>query len=713
MAISVEIKNIEPMSVGADGAKLIQGPPGPRGERGERGETGADGVGIASAELISGTHAAGTSDTYRITYTDGKSFDFTVYNGADGETAQADWNQNDETKAGYVKNRTHYDSRKETVITKTVEMADATEGARCKIAEVDEIDFDKVTAIAISTTQYEDGSVADSYDSGKMTGIDILDVSGDTLPAGNVIRIVCYDPENKNDTMISFLLFKTADAASAAGVGQPGLYPAAPISAGRNFTFTFYFGSGELKTLDPKYIKDMYYTIPPVVDIKGYTITLPSWSTSESEHDEIPFALGQVWSTNYSGYSELPVQQAGDGTLYIGTYPDVNNTPFYITSTKMKPNSSWLSNANPGICILTGIDSGEQCNKILEKYLPDTAFFQNHAPISYGTDADGNIIKTATIQGYSTTASGNYSHAEGASTTASGSGSHAEGANTKASGTASHAEGDSTTASGNYSHAEGASTTASGSGSHAEGYNTTASGNYSHAEGQGTVANSRSTHVEGEFNAIPTSAVADKRSGYAHIVGNGTSNTARSNAHTLDWDGNAWFAGHVSVGKWPNEKQLATVEEVNAKYTKPDDGIPKSDLASDVQTSLTDAVKSASGTYTGTGTYGADNPCSLTFDFEPKIVIMLGYLEPNVGWQPLFGGSTGSSQALSTVMTADALSTTYSARTGFLKGNSYSTFNTIKGKKSEDGKTFYWYDTESDSGQCNSEGYTYYYLAIG
>ena len=78
MAISVEIKNIEPMSVGADGAKLIQGPQGPRGEPGPA-------TGIASAELISGTHAAGTSDTYRITYTDGKSFDFPVYNGADGK----------------------------------------------------------------------------------------------------------------------------------------------------------------------------------------------------------------------------------------------------------------------------------------------------------------------------------------------------------------------------------------------------------------------------------------------------------------------------------------------------------------------------------------------------------------------------------------------------------------------------------------------------
>lgn len=33
---------------------------------------------------------------------------------------------------------------------------------------------------------------------------------------------------------------------------------------------------------------------------------------------------------------------------------------------------------------------------------------------------------------------------------------------------------------------------------------------------------------------------------YAHIVGNGTSNTSRSNAYTLDWQGNGTFAGTVS-----------------------------------------------------------------------------------------------------------------------------------------------------------------------
>ena len=35
---------------------------------------------------------------------------------------------------------------------------------------------------------------------------------------------------------------------------------------------------------------------------------------------------------------------------------------------------------------------------------------------------------------------------------------------------------------------------------------------------------------------------------YAHIIGNGTSNEDRSNAHTVDWDGNAQFAGNIKIG---------------------------------------------------------------------------------------------------------------------------------------------------------------------
>ena len=128
-------------------------------------------------------------------------------------------------------------------------------------------------------------------------------------------------------------------------------------------------------------------------------------------------------------------------------------------------------------------------------------------------------------EGYNTTASGKYSHAEGYMTTASGKYSHAEGYNTTASGERSHAEGDGATASGWFSHAEGNNATSSGGISHAEGYRTIASGNYS--------------HVQGKYN------IDDSDGKYASIVGNGTSDTARSNAHTLDWEGNAWYAGTV------------------------------------------------------------------------------------------------------------------------------------------------------------------------
>lgn len=116
----------------------------------------------------------------------------------------------------------------------------------------------------------------------------------------------------------------------------------------------------------------------------------------------------------------------------------------------------------------------------------------------------------------------------------------AEGQDTKASGDGSHAEGYNTTASNSKSHAEGYNAKALGEISHAEGSYTTASGSISHAEGWGTVASGEYQHVQGKNNISDTTS--------AHIVGNGSSNSNRSNVHTLDWHGNAWFAGDVYTG---------------------------------------------------------------------------------------------------------------------------------------------------------------------
>lgn len=116
-------------------------------------------------------------------------------------------------------------------------------------------------------------------------------------------------------------------------------------------------------------------------------------------------------------------------------------------------------------------------------------------------------------------------------------------------GVAATAEGAGTTATANYSHAEGNSTTASGESSHAEGYYTTASGNYSHAEGNNTVAQRRSQHVFGEYNVLDTTGSTTSQKGsYVEIVGNGTSNSYRSNARTLDWSGNETLAGTLTIG---------------------------------------------------------------------------------------------------------------------------------------------------------------------
>lgn len=130
------------------------------------------------------------------------------------------------------------------------------------------------------------------------------------------------------------------------------------------------------------------------------------------------------------------------------------------------------------------------------------------------------------------------SYAEGKFTESKGRASHAEGLGTIASGPASHAEGYYSKATGDQSHAEG-SGTASGKYSHAEGSDTIASGQYSHAQNTGTKARSEAQTAIGKFN------VEDTNNEYALIIGNGTYSN-RSNALTVDWNGNVNAVGSIT-----------------------------------------------------------------------------------------------------------------------------------------------------------------------
>lgn len=155
--------------------------------------------------------------------------------------------------------------------------------------------------------------------------------------------------------------------------------------------------------------------------------------------------------------------------------------------------------------------------------------------ITAGKKADTTIGNKATAEGSNTTASSSYAHAEGYQTKATQAYAHAEGGNTEASAKGSHAEGYETAASGDYSHAEGRSSKAKGHSTHAEGY--------------ATIAGSDYQHVQGQYN------IEDNSNTYAHIVGNGSSLT-RSNAHTLTWDGEAWYAKSVVAPSFQIEKNI-------------------------------------------------------------------------------------------------------------------------------------------------------------
>ncbi len=187
----------------------------------------------------------------------------------------------------------------------------------------------------------------------------------------------------------------------------------------------------------------------------------------------------------------------------------------------------------------------------------DRAFAEGYETqaINYNAHAEGN----------QTIASGAHSHAEGEQTVASGARAHAEGYLTVASGDRAHAEGTNTEANGSFSHAEGTRSQAIGTQSHAQNYETIARGLHSHAEGQNTIINGRAAHVQGKFN-LPDTFNDQGYSEYAHIVGNGESDTQRSNAHTLDWNGNAWYAGSIET----NDKIILRSNSIKEDGTRSD-----------------------------------------------------------------------------------------------------------------------------------------------
>ena len=164
------------------------------------------------------------------------------------------------------------------------------------------------------------------------------------------------------------------------------------------------------------------------------------------------------------------------------------------------------------------------------------------------TDSSTATGAYAHASGYNTSARGSYSTAAGNDTEAIGECAIAGGEGTEADGDHSIAYGFMSITRGQYSHAEGYQSIANGNGSYVRGYQAVAGkyvnsvptgGEYAHAEGYKTTAYGNEQFVHGRCN------IPDESNTYAHIVGNGNDLNGNSNAYTLDWSGNAWFAGNV------------------------------------------------------------------------------------------------------------------------------------------------------------------------
>ncbi len=201
------------------------------------------------------------------------------------------------------------------------------------------------------------------------------------------------------------------------------------------------------------------------------------------------------------------------------------------------------------------ITAGRLGSSTLGKYA--TAEGLGNLSSGKGAHAEGHLTKAlgtySHTEGEETEASGQNSHAEGLRTKASGlychsegrlaeatnANSHAEGYNTRAAGEASHAEGRETKAEGAYSHSEGCYTIASGFYSHAEGHSSVASGIYSHAQGRQIYANTQYMTAIGIANVYDASA-SNASSGDYFVIGNGTSDTVRSNAFRVHSNGTVY-----------------------------------------------------------------------------------------------------------------------------------------------------------------------------
>ena len=354
---------------------------------------------------------------------------------------------------------------------------------------------------------------------------------------------------------------------------------------GYDFTLIVYDGVAKItKDVDGKlYSKEntnSMFSYPPQLGVYfGYDYVSAMFKTTGAWVKVKVSAIG-CWEDDRS-YVNIETLYSGIQAGYtLPTWTRVANESNLVISASLQNLLSKSGGTITGNLEVNGNLTKNGVNVATIQDIPSTEnFIQKENPVGTGS---------LSLNRKEDTVIGNYSTSIGKNTTASAEASFAEGDNTEAHGFSDHAEGRNTLAQGgNGAHAEGYQTKALWAAAHAEGMYTEARGACSHAGGSHTIALSQSQFVFGEWNEKdPSGATTGYKGTYVEIVGNGTAEDDRSNARTLDWDGNETLSGNVTAKgfKVPNGKSTqflkadGSVEE--GEFVEVEDYLPNTPIGS-------------------------------------------------------------------------------------------------------------------------------------
>lgn len=156
----------------------------------------------------------------------------------------------------------------------------------------------------------------------------------------------------------------------------------------------------------------------------------------------------------------------------------------------------------------------------------------------------------------------------------------------------------------------------------------------------------------------------------------------------------------------PLNKNNLLKDSTAALYGLGEDAVPDEVLAKAKEliaansTAIANGVKIVTGSYVGTGTYGSSNPCSLTFDFEPKEIHIFSNLntkstsDQNGQLMYCFSGSKGYAYS-----SASGVYIIHNKYVADFSGNTINWYSLLNGGSAES--------------QMNIASKEYHYICIG